>query len=404
MAQKLYAKDVNKKLTVNLDKSIRVSDEHVNGYMTFGEKNDYPELISRLIENSPTGKAVSTILAKFLTGEGFENKEINNIVIGKDQLGREITVINALRFAAFSMAKNNGFYFHTNVNLEGVVGNIRPIPFKNCRFSKMDDAGYCSKIGVYDNWVVERNQKFEKDKINWYSVFNNNTNVIASQMSEALSKGEKYKGQIFFYFSDSEYLYPLSPFDSCYLDLDTESQIQLFQNREVRDGFKDAIIIRTQNPANEQDARDLHDSIMSLLGADAPKILHLSDEIDPQTNEIKESGAFKIDSIKTNINDKLFESWTKDLSNKIRKCVYAVPQVLIEHVEGSLGNTSGESIIQATNYYNAMTRDFRAELSESFRVLLSSFDNEILRANTNWNIAPLQLLKEEIKDTAKIQN
>ena len=84
--------------------------------------------------------------------------------------------------------------------------------------------------------------------------------------------------------------------------------------------------------------------------------------------------------------------------------MYAVPQVLIEHVEGSLGNTSGESIIQATNYYNAMTRDFRAELSESFRVLLSSFDNEILRANTNWNIAPLQLLKEEIKDTAKIQN
>jgi len=394
MAQRLASNEVDKRIDIQLDKTIKSTGNHVTGFMQFGEKNDYPQLIEKIIQSSPTAKNCYHILTKFIVGAGFTNQSLNDIVVCKDQLGRDLRVIDLLRSAAKSTALNHGFYFHISNNLKSDIDKIIPVPFKNCRFSAIDDTGFCAKIGIYPNWEKDKSVKFKPDEIKWYPVYNSNTEAIAAQVDDSAKNKKRYSGQIYFYFIDNDYLYPLSPFDSVYLDADTEAQVSLFKNREVRDGFKDTVIMRTVAPTNEDDAIELNDSIKNMLGADAPKVMHLYDEIDPATGELKKNGSFAIDKITTNINDKLFEQWEKSLSNNIRKAIYGLPAILIDYENGQLSSTSGESIIQAVNYYNQITKDIRKNIGEQLGSLLSKTLIPQLRTNADWSIEPLKLVDE----------
>jgi hypothetical protein len=392
---KIALKDVSKQAVIKLDRSIMSKDDGVYGYVKFGDKNDYPQKIERLVNNSITAKSVSQIYSKFLAGRGFK-ANINNIEIGTDAKGKKITVLKLLRYVCDSIAMYNGAYVHTNVNLIGKVGSIRPILFKQVRFASMDDKGYIAKVGVYENWEMDPDNVtfgskiFDKKKIRWYNLFNLNTDVISAQVKKV--KGiEKYKGQVYFHFLDEQYIYPLSPFDSVGLDLDTEYQVSVFKNNMTRNGMTKKTVMRMVEPSTDEDERQLTEGVKKWQGADGENLLVVYDEIDLDTGEMKKSGAFALDSIDSNIEDKLFEGWQKDLSNNIRKAVKALPGILIDYEEGKLSTTSGESIIQATNFYNAMTFDDRASISEMFKELLSNFDNPVLENNINWEIQELSL-------------
>ena len=89
MGQRLLLKELDKRVGVNVDRSILA--DGVSGCMTFGEKNDYPQIMERLIDGSVTAKAAASIFAKFLTGEGFSD-EINQQVVGYDAKHKKITV------------------------------------------------------------------------------------------------------------------------------------------------------------------------------------------------------------------------------------------------------------------------------------------------------------------------
>lgn len=388
---RLVKTDIDKSLTVKLDRSIR-GTEGVNGFMSFGEKNDYPEIIERIINNSVTSKSSVRIYSKFLTGQGFEDETLNNTVIGKDYRGKKITLRSLLSQAATSIGYFNGVYFHCNVNLERKIGSVKMVPFKNCRFAKLDDKGYTAKIGVYDNWQRDKGIKYDVRKVVWYNVFNLNEKAFA-QMIQTEAKGDinRYKGQIYFHFFDNHYIYPLSSFDTVYMDADTEYQISLFKNRQIRNGMTDKTIIRVEAPNNETEREELNDEIKSFLGPDGDSVLVLEDEVDPATGEIRATGAFAVDGIKTNINPRLFDDWVKGLQNNIRKSMAAIPQILLDYEESKLGTTSGEAIIQATKFYNNMTLDDRTQLSEIFKEIFSSSADDKVAAVKDWTIKKLDL-------------
>jgi hypothetical protein len=406
--QRLLNKEIDKRIVVKLDKTIKKEDKGVNGLMTFGQLNDYPQIIEKLINGSVTAKSVSRINSKFLIGQGFENEGINKIVVGTDSRGKEITIRSLLRQVAVSLSMHNGFYIHTNVNLAGEVGTVHLKPFKDCRFAKDDDEGYSAKILVYGNWEKDKNfGKYSKKNIKDFNVFNLNANVIASQVKaqEGTTPKEKldnYKGQIYFQFNDDQYFYPLSPFDPVYLDCDTEGQIGLYKNRQTRDGFFDTIIIRTAPFATEEKEKEFTEGVIKQLGPDGDRVLILEDAIDEETGAIPEDGSYRIDSIKGNVNAKLFDSIEKSLANNIRKSADGIPAILIDYEESSLGNTSGEAVREATNFYNAITQDTRELISRSFEEIFSKSKDSTLKANTNWKINPLSLLEQLVDQTQDI--
>ena len=140
---------VEKRICTPLSRNMAPSDV-AGGIMQFGENNDYPQTIENIVLGSSTGKAVWDIYAKFLSGEGF-NAPINDIVVGKDFRGRDITVRHVLRQCAQSVSMNNGCLMHVNKNLNNEIVNCAPIPYKFFRFNKPDDNGYSSKIIINKN-------------------------------------------------------------------------------------------------------------------------------------------------------------------------------------------------------------------------------------------------------------
>lgn len=354
--------------------------------MKFGSDNDYPQLIERLVLSSIDAKAIADVYSKFIVGMGFENEAINSVVVGKDSRGKQITLLSLLRQFAQSASLYAGGYIHVNINLSGEVVNARLVPFKNCRFAKPDSRGYSGKIAVYENWEKDKSTKYDKNAIRFYNVFNLNAEVIKEQIKEA-GGIEKHNGQIYFQFIDNAYLYPLSPFDPVYLDCDTQSQIAIFKNNQIRNGFTDKTIFRV---AGDEDAiEDMANNLKSMMGADGDNCTIIEDTINPETGRLDDKSAIVQESIRSNINPRLFESWEAALTNNIRKANKALPAVLIDYDESKLGTTSGEGIVQAVNFYNAMTSDDRALISDMFMEIFSKSVNPVFKSNTNWKIKPL---------------
>jgi hypothetical protein len=383
---KLLNSEIDERVNIKLDRSINANG--VSGIMKFGSNNDYPQIIEKLILGSQTAKATSNIFAKFISGLAFENPEIGKIKVGIDKKGKPITLDKIRRDVAKSLSMYNGAFVHCNQNLNKEVGNTKMVPFKNCRFSTEDDKGYYGKIAVHPNWAKDTNLKnFKKDDISWYYNFNIDNIVSNVKNSGGINK---YTGQIYFLSFDESYLYPLSPFDSVYLDMDTEYQIQLFKNREIRNGFSDKVVMNIDPPDDVTEREDTIKKCKSWMGPDGDKLLLFEAEFDESGN-LKEGSSFKIDTIKTNINDKLFEGWEKGVSNNIRKAPNGLPAVLIDYEMGTLGAASGEMITQAVNYYNGLTQGLREAFSEMFEDIYSHHENPVLKNNTDWRIKPFKL-------------
>lgn len=405
--QRLLNSEIDKRVIIKLDKTISEPKSGYDGLMMFGEKNDYPQVIEKLINNSVTAKTAAGVYARFLTGAGFVNEAINKIVVGKDARGKDVTAFGLLRQVAMSSAMHNGFYIHCNINPSAKVTDVHLKPFKDCRFSKPDDTGFSAKILFYDNWANDHDfAKFDKSKVSNYHAFNLDPAVFEAQVTKASGK---FNGQVYYQFFDDQYFYPLSPFDPVFLDCDTEYQIALFKNRQIRDGMMDKIIMRVAPSGDtENDRGSFAAEIKTKLGADGDTVIIMEDEFD-DNGEISSSSAFKIDRIATSVNDKLFENWEKSLSNNIRKTANNLPKMLIDIEESVFSGQSGESIKQATNFFNAMTQDARALISQSFADIFKHSSDEVLKLNTNWEIKPLELIQEvvevslDIADKKKIE-
>jgi hypothetical protein len=273
--------------------------------------------------------------------------------------------------------------------------------FKHCRFTKLDDTGYTPSMALNKNFGV--NKGFKANDSVEYDIFNSDKDVIAKQAG-GIEGVESYRGQVYFQFWDNRYIYPLSPYDPVYLDADTEWQVSLYKNRELRNGFMLRHIISVAQFENEEQFRDFEKTINGQEGSDGARVAIIEAEFDETTGDVKNAAAFKVEKVDTNVNDKLFENWEQSLANKIRKANKALPAILIDYESGKLGTTSGEAIIQAVAFYNGMTLDDRALMSRVFSELFRNSSNETLKANTNWKIEPFTMeekIEEKVVDEAE---
>jgi hypothetical protein len=393
---RLLNSEIEKRIEVKLDKTFK--NEKSSGIMTFGSDNDYPQKIEKLVAGSQTAKSARDVYAKFIAGSGFNNPNIGEIVVGSDPKGKPVTLDKIRRQVGRSAALNSGSYIHANVSASGVVGNTRIVPFKNCRVSTEDDSGNTGSILVYDNWDKSKSKKITKNDIASYYNFNIKPTVIMSNIKDA-GGADKFQGQIYSLSFDDEFLYPLSPFDPVYLDCDTEYQIQLFKNRQVRDGFAKKAILLFDMSDDEKEREKLVEKARGWTGPDGENLLILEAEFNEETGELADGSLFKTEIIDSNIDDKMFENWEKNLSNSIRKAVKALPAVLIDYEQGQLSQASGEMIELAVRYFNALTQSEREAMEEMFKDIYKNFDNDILRKNEDWSIKPFDMFEaKEVDD------
>ena len=401
--------EIEKRAIIKANRTVK-SDE-ANGIMTYGSENDYPQIIERIILGSTTAKAVAGIYAKFLCGLGFSD-EVNKQVIGKDQFGKDLTIYRLLTSICHDCANFGGGYVHRNVNRLNETGTAKRLPFKFGRLSIPDDSGFFAKILFNSNWEKDTDSaKFDKTKTSTYHVFNESQTVLNAQMKEVGGKMSNFKGQVYPIFLDNSYIYPLSPFDSVYLDADSENELSIFKNRQLRNGMakKTVFVFPESELTDERGNKILDDNgnptigldeeiykeVSNFLGPDGDSVLVVGGKINQETGLLDKSGTLVTEQLESSIQDDTFKDWPETLSNNIRKAAGGMPAILIDTENNSFGGTSGEALKEAVKIYNAITAQQRALIGEAFGDIFSKSTNPVLKNNTNWTINELQLIKDE---------
>jgi hypothetical protein len=371
----------------------------VDGIVSYDIDNAYPSRMERLINSSVTSKSAAGMYARFLSGQGFADESLNNIVVGVENY-KKITALDLLRKIARSVAYFNGVYVraqYTGYNPSG----FRIEPFRYCRLGEMDDKDFNAKIVVYNNWDKWRSQKLEKGKYIAVDVWNPIKEVIDAQVAAAGSFN-KWKGQMYYSFLDDEYIYPLSPIDVTKWDADTESQIAIFKNGELRRGFFLKYILHHTKFNTDDEADDFVKKMQGFMGGDHEKAMMVLEGSFGPDGKIIDGENVKLEKIEQNINDKMFEGYESSTQNAIRKAFNAIPQILIDYETSQLGTTSGEALKQAAEFYNAMTVDARMKVTQIFDELFKNFIDPALRGR-NWEIRELDFTPKSVTPATPVQ-
>ena len=357
----------------------------VDGIVSYDIDNAYPSRMERLINSSVTAKAAAGMYARFLSGQGFADESLNTVIVGKDNF-RSITALELLRKIAASISKFNGVYVRAQFTGYNPSA-FRVEPFRYCRLGDMDDQDFSAKIVVYNNWDRWKGPKLERGKYIAVDVWNPLKAVIDAQVAAAGSFG-KWKGQMYYSFLDDEYIYPLSPIDVTKWDADTESQIAIFKNGELRRGFFLKYIMHHTKFNTDAEADEFVNKMAGFMGGEHEKaMMVLEGSFNPDGTVIAGENV-KLEKIDQNINDKMFEGYETSTQNAIRKAFNAIPQILIEYEDSKLGTTSGEALRQAASFYNSMTVENRMKITQIFDELFRNHLDPSLRTR-NWEIREL---------------
>lgn len=215
------------------------------GILTYGESNDFPQVVDELIKSSKTASSCLDIKDNFVNGMGFYDEKVGNIIVNS----RGLKLSKLRRFMTKDLDKYNGIALHVNYNKQYRIRSITPIPFEQLRLSIPDDLGHVHKIahhpdwGRRDKWRWSKVAAFSKE-ICWYDVFNPDADTIQQQVY--LSGGwEEYKGQILYYSGaeEIELCYPVPKFIAALTDMRTEEGLMNVSARNVCSNFMTAGIL-----------------------------------------------------------------------------------------------------------------------------------------------------------------
>ena len=333
-----------------------------------GADNLYPERIDRLINNSVTAKMASEMMVQYVLGKGFG--EADNFKVNDSQ-----KLIDFAIDVADSLVRQRGIAIHFDYNLNFEPINPKVLDFTKVRLGLKDSKQYNGKILFKNDWSNN------KEDAVIFDVFNKSDKIVQAQINKA-GTIDKYKGQVMYINLDSRYYYPLSRIDAVINDCDSESQAAIYKNMILRKGFFGKQIIMTPPLISNDDpemvlndlgelvrnrefarrqaeADEVKKTIESFIGSEnaggalmieSPDFINGIDTI------------FKIQTINSEVNDKMFEYTENSVSKNILMAFNNLPVALVKSPDSAMFGNSGESILEAKKMYWENTSKERNKL------------------------------------------
>jgi len=372
---------VAKKVKVGtLERRFNVKANKTEGIINYDDDNAYPQRVLYTIASSGIGVSCVNLYSKYIQGQGFADSVFYKAVVNRFGLTND----ELLRLCATDYARFKGFAIHVKYNPLLEVNELSWVPFWWCRKSLPDSNMYSSKIVVYDDW--DRNKGgYKKDKAKELDLYNPDADVISKQI-ETAGGYENYKGQIF-YFTGNGNEYPTAPCDAVLEDLETDSQIKLYNWRCVKTGFINQSVMTVLGEfADDKEREEYMRGIEGFQGAEN------SNSILVLEAKTKEDVAV-ITPLSTNINDKLFQFTKESVVGSVIQC-FNQPKILLSIEEaGSLSDAS--KLNQAKVYYDEVTYSDRLVFEECFTKLFKNWYNADVNPSGNYSIIPVSGLKQE---------
>jgi len=366
-----------------IERRIRVRPNQTYGILNYDVDNAYPQRMLELVAASPTAKDCWNKRAKYIGGNGFEEKDL-----GKQPVNdKGLTLAKLLKAVATDKALFNGFGIHINYNANYQISSANYVKFEDIRMGNTDCTETAGQYALYNDWSRKTWKNVMRSKIIFLDPYNPDPAIIDEQVFKA-GGWENYKGQLY-YFNPEVDDYPLIEADSVWEDFETEAGIKTFNNREVTTGFLPSTMLFM--PARREEAdNNIADGISNQpsqlekdLGAfqgtkSSQKIIVIEYEDEASKPEFK---PYAIQN-----NDKLFEATEKSVEARIIKG-FSVPKELV-NAEKSSGLSNGGEKKEAIREFNDNTAPDRLELSEVFAELFNNFHQNI-NPSGNWDILPV---------------
>lgn len=355
-----------------------------DGIIGYDVDNAYPQKVMRMVGGSGTARNCVNLYAKFMNGRGQVNEDH-----GKTPVNRKGLTVNGLSTKTIKdFAIFGGFAIHVNYNLAFEKTGFSSIPFEQTRLTLPDDKDYHGRvktISVYPDWAREHSRQIKKDKIKEIHLFDDDPEVIAKQI-ESVGGINNWNGQIM-WFSNMGKGYPLPIYDPVLEDIDTDAQIKIFRNSNVRTGFSAShLFIHKGIFEDDVSRQEFNDRIGEFQGADvAGSMMVIEVEREEQIPEL-----IKVESQLDARVIKVTNSNTKDSIIE----AFGMPSVLV-NADNNEGVTFSNDLLKLSyDYYNSITEPERMILEEQFTKL---FAGSFLDT-TPFDINPLEWIVDGVAE------
>lgn len=351
-----------------------LTQNKIDGILNYDVDNSYPQRIMDIVNSSGCASRCVNEYGKFIEGQGFSDAAFYKTIVNR----KNQSIDKVLSKIARDKARYNGYAIHVNYNALGKVVEIQHVPFEYCRLGDPNNPEYANKIAVYPDWYRQRSSRVRREDIKWYNYFNPD-----KALSEALAVGfDNYQGQIYWWSFEGEQ-YPLAPIDPVIEDVESDARIKNHKRKAIATGFNADFALVTQEKFESDSEREEYVANLENFQGDenAGNIMLIEIERPEQKPEVipfpKQS------------TDNAFVYTETSIHENIRKC-FGIPPVLVgEATAGKLGTS--QEIIDACNYYNAVTDHERRSVSETFKHIFSYWHEPNVCPSGDYTILPVTL-------------
>lgn len=364
------------KLTLaDIPKRISVKAIKTEGIFSYDIDNAYPQRMLRLIGASGTARNCVRLFSKFLSGKGFEDLSFAKTILNR----KGETADKLLRKIADDYAQHGGFALHFNYNLNLKISEVSVIPMEHTRLPDQIDPLNINKIAVYDDWAKEFSSRIDRKKIKWIDRFTEDPLAVQRQIETAGGIGT-WHGQVYWYSNEGESSYPVPVYDPVMEDIDTDSEVKITRNSNVRTGFSASHIFVHKGKFESEEKREEFIQMLSeFQGSDvANSIMLVETETEEQIPILL--------PIESNLSSKVIEITNTNIKNSIIEA-FGQPQELFPGARGNGITFSNDALRLAYEYYNSSTEPDRFLIEEIFVKFMKLFEGNTF---SNFALTPLQ--------------
>jgi len=208
----------------------------------YGENDNFPLRLARLVKQSPTASSCIDTKISFIEGAGFSNKNLESFKVNtQGQIFSDIHSFNSDSYGIFE-----GFVLNVKYTVEGFISEIYNVPFEYCRLGKPDDKGIITNVKVNPYFGTGEYNKLQTQT---YDVYNPDQKVVLAQQAK---QGKNYKGQILYVANTSPLsrFYPLPNYYSAENWIVIDEAIGGFHKHNIENGFFQSVLLRVIGDPN----------------------------------------------------------------------------------------------------------------------------------------------------------
>ena len=242
----------------------------------------------------------------------------------------------------------------------------------------MDDDYKVNKLALHPDWGKRHTSlhRFEREDIEFFDFYNPDPEVIAKQVEEA-GGWNGYKGQILYYSSAGDKVYPLPLFSAALTDMSNEEGLSNITHRNVRHNFLPAGMLIDRNnaetPTEEEEAKR---EVAEFQGdMNAGKLMYVILKNGEEAPEFK--------PFQTASTDGEFEKAEAKTPDIIGAAFNQPPILRAKDVGASFG---ADLMKNAYDFYNAQTETERLVLESIFKEIFSHWGGEPINADGDYSI------------------